>query len=169
MKYNAIPKFIAVLVILTIVAPHAFAQDETGGARIEIPSLDINVNITTAYIRGDTWDFSPITSKAALLDLLPMPGDIGNTVIGAHSELAGRDPGPFYYLGEIQIGDEIIITFEGNTFRYAVSETWHVAPDDLTPLYPTTTEILTLLTCDDYNPTTGSYQQRFIVRAARIS
>ncbi len=45
-----------------------------------------------------------------------------------------------------------------------------VAPEDLTPIYPSGDARLTLLTCDvpTYDPATGQYDRRVIVTAKRV-
>jgi len=96
--------------------------------RLYIPSLQINLPITRAARIGSTWDFSRITYQAAYLDGLPLPGNAANVVIGAHSELSARKPGPFYTLRRIQPGAEIIITYGGSKFRYVVERLWWSRP-----------------------------------------
>jgi len=44
-----------------------------------------------------------------------------------------------------------------------------VEPDDLTPLYPSTTEQLTLITCGSYNFFSDEYEIRTVVVAERLS
>jgi LPXTG-site transpeptidase (sortase) family protein len=136
--------------------------------RLYIPSLQINLPITKAARIGPTWDFSRINSQAAYLDGLPLPGNAANVVIGAHSELSARRPGPFYTLHRIQPGAEIIITYGGGKFRYIVERLWLVQPTDLGPIDQSVGDVLTLLTCDGYNRATGQYDTRLIVRAVRV-
>src|SRR5215831_4900250 len=64
--------------------------------RLKIPAIKVNLRIVTARYYGDTWDFSGIIYQAAFLEGRSRPGSGGNVVIGAHSELARRAPGPFY-------------------------------------------------------------------------
>jgi LPXTG-site transpeptidase (sortase) family protein len=55
-------------------------------------------------------------------------------VIGAHSELEDRRPGPFYNLSHIKTGADIIIVRSAQRYTYRVSAIWAVDPDDLSPV-----------------------------------
>lgn len=136
--------------------------------RLHIPALNINLVVGRAPFIGNTWDFSQITRSAAYLDGLALPGLGGNVVIGAHSELAQRRPGPFYRLGAIQPGMEVLVTYNGSLYRYIVERKWLVVPADLGPIDQGAGDVLTLLTCDGYNANTDEYDTRLIVRAYRV-
>ncbi len=136
--------------------------------RIIIPSLNVNIPVVTARFIGRTWDFAPIVYSGGLLDGLALPGMAGNVVIGAHSELAARRPGPFYRLSSIKPGEDILLTYQGVLYRYVVERVWIVVPADLGPIDQGVGDVLTLLTCDGYNGGTGIYETRFIVRAIRV-
>ena len=55
----------------------------------------------------------------------------------------------------------------GVKYTYIVLQTWYVLPTDISPISPTTTESLTLLTCAGYNQ--HIYTTRLVVRAILIS
>jgi LPXTG-site transpeptidase (sortase) family protein len=131
--------------------------------QIEIPTLGIKVQITTARYRRTYWDFASITNKAAFLQHRPKPGQGKNAIIAAHYELPRRKPGPFYRLSELKAGDPIIVTLDGIRYTYAVTEMWTVDPSDISPIYATDGEMLTLLTCSDY--VDGEYTTRLVIRA----
>src|SRR5262249_35355151 len=90
------------------------------GDRLKIPAIKVNLRIVTARYYGDTWDFSGIIYQAAFLEGRSRPGSGGNVVIGAHSELARRAPGPFYNLDQLQPGDDIIVVHKGINYQYKV-------------------------------------------------
>ena len=142
---------------------HALVAD-----RVKIPAIKVNLRIVTARFVGDTWDFSEITSQAAYLEGRSRPGSGGNAVIGAHSELGGRAPGPFYHLDDLEVGDEIIVLHNGVEYRYRVQSKWSVSPTDLSPILQTDSEVLTLITCEGYRKATKDYALRLIVRAVPI-
>lgn len=149
-------------------APGNITNLDLSKFRVVIPSLKLNLAVVTASFIGRTWDFAPISYSAGWLDGLALPGASGNVVIGAHSELAARKPGPFYRLNRIQIGDIIIVTYNGAAYRYAVQRMWVVVPTDISPIDQNVGDVLTLLTCDGFNPATGGYDTRLIVRAVRV-
>ncbi len=59
----------------------------------------------------------------------------------------------------------MVVTTPRGVYRYAVTDTRIVAPEDVWVLNPTTDAILTLVTCYPFEHI-GNAPQRFIVRAA---
>ena len=149
-------------------AIHAAAPlTATATSFLEIPSINLSVPLVVAPFTGNTWDFSSLDDAAGFLDDLPMPGQGSNAIIGAHSELDNRLPGPFYNLNHVKVNDEIIVTLKGTKYTYSVSKMWYVLPTDISPISPTRTDSLTLLTCAGYDQ--GVYTTRLVVRAELIS
>ncbi|MGI8493164.1 MAG: class E sortase [Acidimicrobiales bacterium] len=75
-----------------------------------------------------------------------MPGELGNSAIAGHRTTYGA---PFFRLDELAVGDDILITNAGGrTFRYQVSQTMIVSPNDIKVLDPTADARLTLTTCN---------------------
>ena len=74
-------------------------------------------------------------------------GVIGNVAIAAHrSHTFGRF---FNRLAEIELGDEILITTDKETYKYRVYKIHVVEPTDVSVLYRNSKDkILTLITCD---------------------
>jgi LPXTG-site transpeptidase (sortase) family protein len=141
-------------------------QSNSNAFRLDIPSISLDLAVVTAPFTGQTWDFSNIERMAGYFEGTPLPGVGGNVVIGAHSELANRVPGPFYRLSRVREGADIFVMYGGQRFRYRVTATWTVDPSDVSPVYDANGDALTLLTCSGYND--GVYRTRFIVRAMRI-
>ena len=90
------------------------------------------------------------------------PGTDGNVGIAGH-----RD-GFFRGLKDIAAGDVIELdTMQGkDVFR--VERTWVVNPQDVSVLDPTSTRVVTLVTCYPFY-FVGAAPQRFIVRAVRVA
>ena len=133
--------------------------------RIQIPSIGLDLQVVVARFSRGTWNFNRILRQAAYLDKRPQPGQGSNAVIAAHFELAQRRPGPFNKLGAVKPNDEVIVTHKGIQYRYVVQSVYQVDPSDLSPIYQTDGEVLTLITCDDFNDKTRTYDKRLIVRA----
>lgn len=75
-----------------------------------------------------------------------LPGQNGNAAIAGHRTTYGA---PFFRLDELHPGDVIEITARGGKqFRYQVSESKVVSPDDVAVLNPTPDPELTLTTCN---------------------
>ena len=75
----------------------------------------------------------------------PMPGEKGNAAIAGHRTTYGA---PFYDLNELAPGDPIFVTTAAGRFRYDVTETLIVDPEEgAYVLNPTEDDRLTLTTC----------------------
>lgn len=136
--------------------------------RLQIPAIGLDLPVVVARFSRGTWNFSRITRQAAYLAMRLLPGQGNNVVIAAHYELANRRPGPFYRLSEVRVNDETIVTHNSVQYRYAVQSIYSVDPADLAPLHYTDSEVLTLITCDDFNAKTRTYDRRLIVRAVPL-
>jgi len=179
-KLGKIRNIITVIIatFITLFATSAFITPAEAyvptGATLSIPSIELTAPIVTISIRAFpngavTWDTTQITSEVGFLDGLSWFGQGGNTVLGGHSELAGRVPAVFYELDQVVVGDEIIVTNDGVEIRYQVTDTFTVNQTDLSILYPTSGEQLTLFTCDIESYNNGNYNRRDVVIATRIN
>lgn len=88
----------------------------------------------------------------------PLPGQPGNAAIAGHRTTYGA---PFFDLDHLARGDVIVMTTAQGRFRYAVTSTLVVDPDDTAVVGPTPFAELTLTTC---NPR-FSAAQRLVVHA----
>lgn len=171
---------LAIILIINIVvfaAPVAAIEDGEFDASefdvtISIPSIEVEAPVVTLFIRAFpdgqvTWDTSTITSEVGYLDGLPWFGEGGNVVLGGHSELVGREPSVFYELDEVELGDEIIVNDHDEEYVYIVTDIFEVEQYDLSILYPTNGEQLTLMTCDTDSLVGGVYNRRVVVIAER--
>lgn len=164
----------AVILLLMGAAQPAVA---TGGEgfRILIPSIHIEAPIVPVYIRefpnGDvTWDVSSLQGTVGHFEGLPHVGQGGNTVLGGHSERARGQADVFYNLHLVSVGDHIVVAADDTNFRYEVQRVFSVSPSDLSVLYPSGTEQITLITCDltSYQASSGGYSRRTVVVARRV-
>ena len=80
------------------------------------------------------------------------------------------NPVVFANLDELIVGDLIVVMVDGNEWRYSITDIYTVTPEDLSPLRQNVaSEILTLITCDNYNFLQDSYLERTVVVAERIT
>ena len=91
----------------------------------------------------------------------PKPGTIGNIVIGGHRTAAKR---PFANIDKLKAGDSILLTRNGKTFQYRVSEKIVVTKTAVWITKPTPTATLTLFTCHPK----GKTSHRYVIRASYI-
>lgn len=122
-----------------------------------------------------TWDVSAEATLDALnhgvshLGGTARPGELGNTFITGHSSDYVWKNNPyaatFALVPKLAYGDRVIIRENGKSYIYKVMQTRIVNPDQVEVVKPTTTPVLTLMTCYPV----GTTRQRFIVHAALIS
>jgi sortase A len=89
----------------------------------------------------------------------PMPGQPGNAAIAGHRTTYGA---PFFDLNELAAGDPILVTTQQGRFRYEVTGSKVVSPNETSVLDASRDNRLTLTTC---NPR-FSARERLIVVAA---
>lgn len=151
----------------TPIQPQAVVPN-TVESRILIPTAGINALVVTVYLDGESWDVSQLGENAGHLQGTAWFGDPGNIALAGHVELADGRPGIFAGIGKLNVGDPIILREGDQEQRYAVSQIKRVSPDDLSVLYPSTTDEMTLITCDSYDFLQNIYQERVVVVAERV-
>ena len=135
----------------------ATASVRRGGlvGMLDVPRL----HLSTPVIEGD--DSRTLKRAVGHLPDTPMPWSAGNSAIAGH-----RD-GLFRPLKDVKIGDEIRFRTTRQEYRYRVTKTSIVMPDDLSVLRPRPdSATLTLITCYPFYYV-GAAPQRFVVHAAR--
>jgi len=134
-----------------------------------IPTVGIRTSIIEAYLDGVSWDVGQLGTNAGHLQGTAWLDRPGNVVLAGHAELADGRRGVFARVNEISRGDPIFIRHGDDERQYIVRDVFMTTPDDLTVLYPTSQEQLTLITCDSYDFLQDAYLQRMVVIAERIA
>jgi sortase A len=134
-----------------------------------IPSLGVYAPVIEVYLDGQSWDVSNLGMNVGHLQGTAWVDLPGNIVLSAHVEMADGRRGIFAALREMQAGELVILQHGTEERRYSVGEPFTVEPTDLSVLYPTTEEQLTLITCDAYDFLQDTYEQRVVVVAERIN
>jgi sortase A len=150
---------------LTLPANNASAQQAT----IMIPSAAVSARVIPVYLVGTTWDVTRLGDHVGHLQGTGWFDRPGNVVLSGHVERSDGRRGVFASLCLLQAGDTVIVEYEGQAIYYVVQETFNVAPEDLTPLYPSQSSLLTLITCDEYDFLSNTYRERTVVVAERVS
>ena len=121
---------------------------------IYFPTLNLNLAISEAIIVDSEW--SLYEDKVSWLSTSEEPGE-GNVIIYAHNR-----PGLFGDLDKLALGDEIIIDHNNGRFKYGVTDSHKVKPNEIEAVLSDENR-LTLYTCD------GAFdQKRLIVIAEPI-
>jgi sortase A len=125
-------------------------------AVLEIPRLAL----TVAVLEGT--DELTLNRGVGHVDGTALPGEHGNVGIAGH-----RD-GFFRVLKDVTSGDTIKLVTLGETLGYTVEDIRVVEPEEVEVLDPTSTPVLTLVTCYPFYYV-GNAPQRYIVRAGLTS
>jgi LPXTG-site transpeptidase (sortase) family protein len=158
--------FALVLLMLTILTAPAAAVE---GTRLSIPALNVDNVVSEFPLNGVSWNIDPWFGGVGHLQGTGWFDQGGNIAIGGHSWMPDRTAGIFVALHTLQPGDVITVSHAGGERQYTVSSVTSVAITDLSVLYPTGGEQLTLITCDgaSYDRNSNLYQRRVIVVAQR--
>ena len=133
--------------------------------RLYIPKIDINL----PYAAGDetvmengAWWRQPDNGN---------PADGGNFVLSAHRFIMGLTPqqtlrkSPFYNIGKLKTGDELVVDYDGKRYTYEISKIFSVTPDAIEIENRTNEPQLTLYSCT----LGGSADGREVIVAKPIS
>ncbi len=138
-------------------------------ATLFIPTAGVSAPVVDVYLDGESWDVSQLAGNAGHLQGTAWFDELGNIVLAGHVEQPDGRAGIFARIENLNAGDPLVLTLGGSERRYAVTEVKRVQPDDLSVLYPTQTDIITLITCDSYDFLQDSYQERVVVVAERVA
>jgi LPXTG-site transpeptidase (sortase) family protein len=136
---------------------------------LNIPAASIFTAITDFELNGVSWEIDPWESLAGHLEGTANLNQ-GNMVIAGHAEYPDGTPGIFYQLANIPTGSTITIQSGEETHRFVIIEIRSVDYRDLSVVYPTLENRLTLITCDipSYDASTRSYDSRLVIIAEPI-
>jgi LPXTG-site transpeptidase (sortase) family protein len=138
-------------------------------ASLRIPTAGVNVDVVDVYLDGESWNVRELGDYAGHLEGTARIGQPGNVALAGHVETREGKPGIFARLETMNIGDPVILSLDGVEQRYTVTAVRRVPPDDLSVLYPSTTDKITLITCDDYDFLQNRYLERVVVVAERVT
>lgn len=141
-----------------------------GQRGIRIPTVGIESPVTTFYLDGVSWAIDPWDATVGHFQGTAWLDRIGNLVLGGHSEYPNGSPGIFNALYDVGIGDEIFVWDAERERRYVVVNIMNVDYRDLSVVYPTERNRLTLITCDipSYVAESNIYYERLVVVAEEI-
>lgn len=139
---------------------------------LQLPSINAGSELLQVGLRDDgVLEVPPGNpgSPAAWFSGSPKPGDPGPAVILGHVNAEGGGPGIFADLRKLQPGDEVSVAREdGTTAVFSVVRAEQY-PKDAFPteqVYGNTAgPELRLITCDGYDPKTGTFGDNYVVYA----
>ncbi len=134
---------------------------------LSIPSLGVTAPIVHLAVDNGTWDVHNLGNNAGhLLGTAWFDNAIaGNIVFAGHVELRDGTRGIFAGLSSVPTGESIVIHSGSWSRRYLIEASYETDPSDLGPLYASQREIVTLITCSDYDWLGNTYHRRHVVVA----
>jgi sortase A len=121
-------------------------------ARLEAPTVALSATV----VEGS--DDGTLMRGAGRIEDTAFPGDLGNIGIAGHRDTIFRP------VRKLRIGDPLVLTTATRVFRYRISKTAIVNPEDVYVLDPTDHPTMTLVTCYPFE-FIGHAPQRYIVSA----
>lgn len=109
--------------------------------RIRISSIGVDAPV----VEGDDWE--SLKRGAGHHIGSANPGERGNCIISAHNDIYGEI---FRDLPKVQLGDIVEVYTASQVYRYRVIQTRIVEPTDVSVMYPTSSPVLTLISCYPY-------------------
>lgn len=111
------------------------ASYDDGLTKLSVPKIDLESVVVEGTSHHDL-----LLGPGHLKDT-PAPGETGNAVISGHRDTF------FRHIGDLVMGDEMLVQRGGRTYRYKVTGKKVVEPTDLSVLKPTKDAEMTLITC----------------------
>lgn len=136
---------------------------------LTIPSLNVEAVIIGIPQTNTSWNISWLGSRIGYLYGSAYPTWEGNTILTGHIWNADGSAGPFKDLKSLRYGDRITIESNGITYIYEVRDSRLVSPTAVDSVFQTEErDWITLITCESYDPISGEYALRRVVRAVLI-
>lgn len=135
---------------------------------LEIPSLDTNLPVIGVPLTAQGWDVTWLGDRAGYLQGTAFPTWAGNTAITGHVWDADNQPGPFFGLDSLKYGDRVVLHAWGKEHIYEVRDILQVEPDTLSAIPHSDFDMLTLITCKDFDEDSGDYDLRVAVQAVLV-
>ena len=121
-------------------------------ARLEAPT----VALTATVLEGS--DDETLKRGAGRIEDTAWPGEPGNIGIAGHRDTIFRP------VRRLKVGDPLVLTTADRVFRYRISKTTIVNPEDVYVLDPTDHPTMTLVTCYPFE-FIGHAPKRYIISA----
>jgi LPXTG-site transpeptidase (sortase) family protein len=135
---------------------------------LDIPVIKVKTEIVGVEQKNGNWDVSWLQNQVGWLNGTAYPTWKGNSVLTAHVVGADGKPSVFSGLKHLGIGEYIFIYSSGYRYTYEVVSNAYVQPNDSSVMKHEEKSYLTLITCDSYDETKGTYLRRVAVRAELV-
>ena len=109
--------------------------------RIQIPAIGVDAPV----VEGDDWE--SLKQGAGHHVGSANPGESDNCVISAHNDIFGEI---FRDLPGLELGAEVFVHTASRVYRYVITQKRIIEPTDVDVMYPTSSPVLTLISCYPY-------------------
>lgn len=110
--------------------------------RLIAPTIGLDTPVVEVFVQDGVWQVADYA--AGFNHGTALPGAVGNTVMAGHAGFRG---GVFGNLGGLAPGDDIFVVAGGWQYHYRARATTSVWPNQIEVMDPTSTPVLTLITC----------------------
>lgn len=144
---------------------------QTAVRRLIIPSLNLNKPVHAIPLENGTWNVAELGSDVGWLETTAVSPDENQAMVFvghmtyAHENLL--EQGAFADIPTLPYGTSVILETETDSHTYLVDSVRRVSPDNTDVLYQEPGNSILLLTCADWNPQQGIYENRLLVRASK--
>lgn len=121
-------------------------------AKLDAPS----VHLSATVLEGS--DDGTLARGAGHIEYTPLPGQSGNIGIAGHRDTT------FRAVRHLRVGDPLELTTADRVYRYVISKTFVVEPEDVYVLDPGDQPMMTLVTCYPFE-FIGHAPHRYIIQA----
>ena len=141
--------------------------------RIVIPALQLDTLIVISPRTERSWQVDHLKWQVGYLEDTAYPGEGSNVVLGGHRYLglsSGEPalPGPFFEIDRLEEGDHLQVYTDKHLYLYQMTVSLQVNPREVWVVKASAGEMLTLLTCDDWNSEGYSFDKRLVIRASLL-
>ncbi|KIL51708.1 hypothetical protein KP77_12200 [Jeotgalibacillus alimentarius] len=143
-------------------------------ARIQIPSLDIDTGvIPVGLLDNGEMEVPESTEVTGWYDRGVQPGAVGNSVIAGHVD-SKEGPAIFFYLKDVEVGEQIIVTDENGTeltFEVKRKESYATNESPIAEIFgPSDKRNLNIITCTGtFDREQHLYPDRLVVYTELVS
>ena len=136
---------------------------------LNIPYLGISETIVGVPRTSSGWNITWLGDHVGYLYGTAFPTWKGNTILTGHVWNADGNAGVFYRLKDLKYGDLLTIDAWGQKYVYEVRSSSVIGAEDMSPLREHSDyDVLTLITCKDFDEESGKYLYRVSVKAVLI-
>ena len=159
-------------------APAPVAVAGVAPVALQVPSVGVDAPIELGAVVDGAMQDPSGPWVVSWYDQLGKIGEGGNVVVAGHVDYWNVGPAVFWDVRTLPAGDIIrVVGEDGKNYEYAVQWIERYDAAGLTPeviqndiVGDTGVETLTMITCGgEFDPTTGEYNERWVVRANLIS